>query len=258
MIHRLHKPMRILFDLDGRLADTLPLCIAAFRSAIEPATGAVLCDAEIVATFGPFEEGTIGTIAPNHCDAGMATCLAHYERLHSGWPDLFAGMRGLLGDLRARGVRLGLVTGKGGTSTQLSLRQFGLADYFELIETGSPNGPRKPDALRIILATWQLASTDAVYIGDAPSDITVARCRHAGRGCRLGGNTPIAPRWQLWRRITSLPLSMPCAFGCCRGWPRLTAQHGFASPSTFRRCYRPDSDLARRHTPPSATRNCFS
>lgn len=165
----------VLFDLDGTLADTLPLCIAAFRSAIEPATGAVLSDAEIVATFGPSEEGTIGKLAPNHYDACMAAYLAHYERLHSGWPDLFADMRGLLDDLRARGVRLGLVTGKGGASTQLSLRQFGLADYFELVETGSPNGPRKADALRIILATWQLASTDAVYIGDAPSDITAAR-----------------------------------------------------------------------------------
>lgn len=165
----------VLFDLDGTLANTLPLCIAAFRSAIEPATGSALSDADIVATFGPSEEGTIRTLAPSHYDACMAAYLAHYERLHPDWPDLFAGIRGLLEELRARGVRLGLVTGKGCASTHLSLRQFGLIDCFELIETGSPNGPRKPDALRIILATWQLAPTDAVYIGDAPSDVTAAR-----------------------------------------------------------------------------------
>jgi HAD superfamily hydrolase (TIGR01509 family) len=165
----------VLFDLDGTLANTLPLCIAAFRSAVEPATGVTLSDADIIATFGPSEEGTIRALAPDHYDACVAAYLTHYERLHPNWPDLFAGIRDLLSDLRARGVRLGLVTGKGAASTQLSLRQFGLGDCFELIETGSPSGPRKPDALRIILAAWQLAPTDAVYIGDAPSDVTAAR-----------------------------------------------------------------------------------
>ncbi|WP_036172541.1 NUDIX hydrolase N-terminal domain-containing protein [Massilia sp. 9096] len=164
----------VLFDLDGTLANTLPLCIAAFRSAIEPATGVALSDADIVGTFGPSEEGTIRALAPGHYDECVAAYLAHYERLHPDWPDLFAGMRNLLDDLRARGVRLSLVTGKAAASTQLSLRQFGLADYFELIETGSPDGPRKPEALRSILAAWQLAPAEAVYIGDAPSDVTAA------------------------------------------------------------------------------------
>lgn len=165
----------VLFDLDGTLANTLPLCIAAFRSAIEPVTGIALADADIVATFGPSEEGTVRALAPDHYDACMAAYLAHYERLHPGWPDLFAGMRELLRDLRARGVRLGLVTGKGAASTRLSLRQFGLDDCFELVETGSPDGPRKPDALQLILAAWQLAPAEAVYIGDAPGDVTAAR-----------------------------------------------------------------------------------
>lgn len=165
----------VLFDLDGTLANTLPLCIAAFRSAIEPATGAALSDDDIIATFGPSEEGTIRALAPQHYEACVAAYLAHYEALHPRWPDLFVGMRALLQDLRARGVRLGLVTGKGATSTRLSLSQFGLDDCFERIETGSPDGPRKPAALRDVLAAWQLAPEEAVYIGDAPSDVTAAR-----------------------------------------------------------------------------------
>ena len=53
-----------LFDLDGTLGNTLPLCIAAFREAVEPLSGECLIDADIVANFGPSEEGTIAALLP--------------------------------------------------------------------------------------------------------------------------------------------------------------------------------------------------
>lgn len=169
-------PLRaVLFDLDGTLANTLPLCIEAFRLAVEPITGRSLTDAEIIATFGPSEEGTIQALAPNHYAESLAAYLRHYERLHAHYPTPFEGIAELLQALRDRGIRLGLVTGKGAESTRLSLRQFDLADTFEVLETGSPVGPRKEEALRHILARWQLSPQEMVYIGDAPSDITASR-----------------------------------------------------------------------------------
>ena len=165
----------VLFDLDGTLADTLPLCIRAFRHAIEPAAGRAVSDAEIVATFGPSEEGTIRALVPGQYDAALAAYLHHYERLHGDCPAPFAGIAALLRDLRRRGVRLGMVTGKGARSTVLSLRRFGLEDVFEIVETGSPHGPRKTEALQAILAAWNMAPGEAVYIGDAPSDVAAAR-----------------------------------------------------------------------------------
>ncbi|WP_338768965.1 NUDIX hydrolase N-terminal domain-containing protein [Massilia sp. METH4] len=165
----------ILFDLDGTLANTLPLCIEAFRGAIEPVAGRALSDAEIIATFGPSEEGTIRALAPARYDECLAAYLRHYEAKHADYPAVFDGMAELLRDLRLHGVRLGMVTGKGVASARLSLRQFGLEDVFEVVETGSPLGPRKAEALRDVLAAWQLAAAEAVYIGDAPSDITAAR-----------------------------------------------------------------------------------
>ena len=165
----------VLFDLDGTLADTLPLCIRAFRHAIEPLAGRAVSDAEIVATFGPSEEGTIRALVPEHYDAALAAYLQHYERLHADCPLPFPGIAALLRDLRRQGVRLGMVTGKGVRSTVLSLRRFGLEDAFEIVETGSPHGPRKTEALQAILAAWDMAPGDAVYIGDAPSDVAAAR-----------------------------------------------------------------------------------
>ncbi|PPK88183.1 HAD superfamily hydrolase (TIGR01509 family)/HAD superfamily hydrolase (TIGR01549 family) [Neolewinella xylanilytica] len=165
----------VLFDLDGTLANTLPLCIEAFRLAVEPSAGRSLTDREIMATFGPSEEGTIQALAPDRYEQGLADYLAHYERLHDRYPVPFDGMVTLLHYLRYRGVRLGLVTGKGVESTRLSLRQFGLEAFFEVMETGSPRGPRKAEALRHILSEWNLQPAEAVYVGDAPGDVTAAR-----------------------------------------------------------------------------------
>ena len=165
----------VVFDLDGTLADTLPLCIEAFRRAVEPATGRSLSDAEIISTFGPSEEGTIRTLAPNRYAESLADYLTHYERLHDQYPTPFDGVRTLLHYLRCRGVRVGLVTGKGPESTRISLRQFTLESMFEVVETGSPYGPRKPEALRHILSEWKLDPRETVYIGDAPSDVTAAQ-----------------------------------------------------------------------------------
>jgi phosphoglycolate phosphatase/pyrophosphatase PpaX len=165
----------VIFDLDGTLADTLPLCIAAFRLAVEPLAARTLTDAEIIATFGPSEEGTIRALAPDHFAAGLAGYLRHYEALHDTCPAPFAGVPALLAFLKARGARLGLVTGKGAGSAWISLRRFGLADVFEAVETGDPSGPVKAGGLRRILAGWRMAPEQAVYVGDAPSDILAAR-----------------------------------------------------------------------------------
>lgn len=47
------------FDLDGTLADTIPMCIKAFRNSVSPYTGHILNDEEIVKTFGLNEIGMI-------------------------------------------------------------------------------------------------------------------------------------------------------------------------------------------------------
>lgn len=45
------KIKTVIFDLDGTIANTLPLCIAAFRKSVEPYLNAGLSDEDIIATF---------------------------------------------------------------------------------------------------------------------------------------------------------------------------------------------------------------
>jgi HAD superfamily hydrolase (TIGR01549 family) len=169
----------VIFDLDGTLANTLPLCIEAFRKSIEPLTGKSITDEEIIATFGPSEEGTIMALAPEHYEKGISGYLQHYETMHHMCSEAFDGIPELLSGLRSKNIRLAMVTGKGKHSTDISLKQFGLANYFEIIETGSPAGPRKADGIEQVLGIWpDLSKEEVIYVGDAPSDITA--CRQVG------------------------------------------------------------------------------
>jgi phosphoglycolate phosphatase-like HAD superfamily hydrolase len=169
----------VIFDLDGTVANTLPLCIAAFRQAIEPHINRSVSDEEIIATFGPSEEGTIMALAPDFYDQGVSDYLTHYTALHDMCPAPFDGMIDLLENLKQKGIRTAMVTGKGRKSALVSLEKFGLLPYFELLETGVPEGPSKPQGIKAILAKWpDLNKSEVIYIGDAPSDVTA--CREAG------------------------------------------------------------------------------
>ena len=166
----------IIFDLDGTIANTLPLCIEAFRKSIEPLANRKLSDEEIIATFGPSEEGTIMALAPLHYDAGIKGYLQHYQQLHTMCPDPFDGMRELLLRLKSNSCRLAMVTGKGKYSTIISLEAFNLVDVFEIIETGAPQGPRKAEGIMAVLESWGVEDKSKIlYVGDAPGDIIAAR-----------------------------------------------------------------------------------
>ncbi len=165
----MNKIKGVIFDLDGTIGNTLPLCIRAFRQSIEPLALKTLSDEDIIATFGPSEEGTIQTLIPDHYEQGIVNYLQFYESLHDICPDPFPGIAGLLNQLKDKGIRIAMVTGKGKHSTAISLKKFGLGDYFEPVETGSPTGPVKVEGITAVLQHWQDLDKDSIiYVGDAP------------------------------------------------------------------------------------------
>ena len=171
----MNKIKAVIFDLDGTLANTLPLCIQAFRQSVEPLIKRSISDADIIATFGPSEEGTLMALVPNHYDKGVADYLHYYEQLHDMCPIPFDGLKEILQVLKDKGVHIAMVTGKGKYSTDISLRHFELTHFFEMIETGSPKGARKAEGIQIILdGLTNINNEEVIYVGDAPSDITAS------------------------------------------------------------------------------------
>lgn len=170
------KIKAVIFDLDGTVGDTIPLCLKAFRQAIEPLAGHRLSDTDIIATFGPSEEGTIMALAPDSYDKAFADFLACYEAFHDMCPAPFAGIEDILNMLNSKGVRIAMVTGKGKFSTDITLRRFGLSDRFEIVETGVVSGPVKPEGIRNVLDRFpDIEQDEVVYVGDSFHDIIASR-----------------------------------------------------------------------------------
>lgn len=165
----------VLFDFDGTIGNTLPLCVAAFQKAITPLAGRSFSEREIVATFGPSEEGTIRALIPQFYEQGVERYLHYYQELHSMCPAPFPGISELLKELKKWGTSVALVTGKGACSCRISLDRYGIAKYFDAVETGSPVGPVKPEGIRAVLEKFHLTPAEALYIGDTASDISASR-----------------------------------------------------------------------------------
>jgi phosphoglycolate phosphatase/pyrophosphatase PpaX len=172
----MHKVKGVIFDLDGTIGNTLPLIIAAFKKALTPLIQRTPSEKEIIETFGPTEEGTVMALAPDHYEKGVKDFLFHYEALHQMCPSPFDGITDLLHQLKNKKVRTALVTGKGNVSTEITLKQFKINEYLELIETGSPYGSIKTEGMLAVLKKFRgIAREEMVYVGDQPTDIIASR-----------------------------------------------------------------------------------
>jgi phosphoglycolate phosphatase/pyrophosphatase PpaX len=108
----------MIWDLDGTLANTLPVCIAAMQHALAAHTGRHYSDAEIVALFGVTEAGMIQRVIQDGWREAERAYLAEYERLHDSTLTVFPGIEETLQGLRDRSIRLAIVTGKGQESAR--------------------------------------------------------------------------------------------------------------------------------------------
>ena len=164
----------MIFDLDGTLADTVPVCVAAFRSAFERFLDHRYTDEEIKAFFGPTEEGSCRRAVPNNWRGCLEAYLDAYRKIHDGLTEPFPQIEDALRLLKKRGAATAVVTGKGPVSAYISLRRLGLEPYFEIVETGSPDGPIKPESLKKVLAKWEAEPHETAYVGDVAYDMQAA------------------------------------------------------------------------------------
>ncbi len=180
------KLKAVIFDLDGTLVDSIQVCILAFRRAIQQHLGLTLSDADIIARFGPNEEGMLQRLLPDGWQPALQTYLQEYETCHAQCDELFPGIEPLLKMLKDRGVLLGIVTGKGAGSARISSQILGLGQYFDTMEVGSAQGSIKRACIGVCLQRWGLTPQAAAYVGDTPADIDAAR---------QAGVTAIAAAW---------------------------------------------------------------
>jgi phosphoglycolate phosphatase-like HAD superfamily hydrolase len=165
----------LIFDFDGTLADTLPVCIRAFREVLEPRLGREVSDAEVRGHFGPSEEGVIQRFVPSHVNECLEAYLHAYERLHHTYPVEIPGITAMLTRFKRLGLSLAVVTAKGLESATISLDHLGMTKYFSLVEVGTPIGEHKLESIGKVVAYWSVDVHDVAYVGDMPIDMRVAK-----------------------------------------------------------------------------------
>ncbi|HWQ72730.1 MAG TPA: HAD-IA family hydrolase [Desulfitobacteriaceae bacterium] len=164
-----------IFDLDGTLLNTLPLCYIGFRSTLLKFTGREYSDREIKDLFGPSEEGVLKKLLPEKWEESLQHYLDIYDKAHLEYSKPFPGIEELLSLLIKQNLRLGIVSGKGPGTMTISLRHSGLEKYFEIVQTGSANGANKPANLKKIISLWNFNPREVAYVGDMAYDIISAK-----------------------------------------------------------------------------------
>jgi len=167
----------ILFDFDGTVADTLPLIFTAFRSTFQQFLQEHYTDEQIVALFGPTETGILQNKLPSHVHDNA---LAHFYRVYTDEHSRIQNpenIRNMLVELHTAGIQMGIVTGKGRKSADISLREWGLDKYFSVVITGDEVTDPKPHPEGIFTAMKQLGATpeDTIFVGDSDADVLAGR-----------------------------------------------------------------------------------
>jgi putative hydrolase of the HAD superfamily len=202
----------VLFDLDDTLLDyssgadecwTAACCAAAGRAAVDAAQ---LCDAVAVARRDFWSDpvrhrpervamqaawGKIAALALHALgrpDAAIAAAIADdfAARRRAGWC-LFEDAMPCLEGLRARGVRLGMVTNGDAAMQREKLARFALAPWFEciLIEGAFGAGEPDPSVYRHVLDALGVGPGEAMMVGDNLEWDVVAPARLGVRGVWL-------------------------------------------------------------------------
>lgn len=177
----------VAFDLDGTLADTIPMCITAFRNSISPYTDHTLSPEEILHTFGLNEIGMVKAVVGQNWEPAIEDFYRQYESLHSKVTDVFPGILDLLIFLKNKNIITALITGKGEKSCSISLKKLGLSKLFDETLYGSEISPNKKENMEYLLKKYAISKEEFCYIGDTVQDI---------RDCRDVGVVCFSAAWQ--------------------------------------------------------------
>jgi pyrophosphatase PpaX len=192
----------IMFDLDGTLAETLPVCLTALRRTFFRYFGEEWSDERLLSHFGPTEEGVVKRLLPDKASECLDFYYKEYARAHDLCPQPFPGIKDALYLLKKRNIPMAVVTAKGARTAQISLEILSLSPYFPIVESGFEDASNKPLSIRKVLEVWKIDPGKVAYLGDRRSDI---------RASRETGLIPLAAAWSAKTDYDLLRNERPCA-----------------------------------------------
>ena len=167
----------VLFDLDGTLADTIPLIVASYQHAFRTVLAEEVEEGRARAWIGRPLLPALLEESPEH---GV-----ELDRVYREWNlantarliRRYDGVPELLTELTAAGVSCAVATSKRRETARLALAGVGidhLVDVVAALEDTTSHKPA-PDPLMHAAATLGVDPAGCVYVGDATVDVLAAR-----------------------------------------------------------------------------------
>jgi pyrophosphatase PpaX len=171
----------VLFDLDGTLADTVELILRSFRHTMVEHLGEAPPDARFLETIGKPLPVQLRAFAGDdeQWEAMRRTYVTFQRSIHDRMVRPFPGALDVVEALRAREVRVGIVTSKARGIARRTLEVCGLWDVMEIVVGGDQVERGKPHPEPVHLAMDGLGVGDApervLFVGDTPHDLRAGR-----------------------------------------------------------------------------------
>jgi phosphoglycolate phosphatase len=196
--------LAVLFDLDGTLLDTAPDMVGALDELRRENGLAPLPFGEVRASVSHGSARLVRLGFPDadvrRLDALQRRYLEIYGAELSARTRLFPGMDGVLGELAARRLALGIVTNKPARLTDALLGQLELRERFACVISGDSLSERKPHPMPLLEAA-KLAGVEpakCVYVGDAERDVQAARAAGMPSLVATYGYLAEGEDWRAW------------------------------------------------------------
>ena len=172
----------VLFDLDGTLADTIPLIVASYQHAFRTVLGEEVDEVRARAWIGRPLLPALLEESPEH---GHALDRAYREWNLANTDRLirrYDGVPELLDALTAAGLTTAVVTSKRRETARLALAGVGVDHLVDVVAALEDTDRHKPHPAPLLHGAARLgvAPGGCVYVGDAVVDVLAARA--AGMG----------------------------------------------------------------------------
>ncbi|WP_430787627.1 HAD family hydrolase [Virgibacillus flavescens] len=168
----------VIFDFDGTLANTLPICFYAFQQVFKEFDNRELSSDEIKSMFGPSETGIIreNLLHPN-IEQAIELYYTNYKEKHTELVEFNQHMDDLLRFIKAKGMKLGIVTGKARRSLDISVQALNMEGWFDVSITGDDVTHPKPHQEGVLkaLSILGIENNKAMFIGDSEADILAGK-----------------------------------------------------------------------------------
>ncbi|WP_274362321.1 HAD family hydrolase [Paenibacillus thermotolerans] len=169
----------ILFDFDGTLADTLPVCFYSFQQVFTKYDNRTLSNQDIIAMFGPSEVGIIqqNLLCKDRIDEAIEDFYFFYEREHEKLVSRNKDVLELINLIHKKGILTGIVTGKARRSFEISVKHLFPSELFQVSITGDDVAFPKPHPEGIIKAMNILGCSpeETIFVGDSSADIEAGK-----------------------------------------------------------------------------------